>query len=129
MCTQTFIYYPRIVDVIACVSSNQMSAWRTLIANNAFDSSRLTNNELKDWMLNLQWTPDLAKRWQQFYDNASRLVQIIGMDRFEQESFVRLPTFNDLIVDQCNRAATRASIVFSPIVLLAMNKLRHLLIE
>ena len=128
MCTQTFIYYPRIVDVIACVSSNQMSAWETLITSHSFDSSRLTNNELKDWLLNLQWTPELVKRWQKFYDDAPRLISIFGMDRVEQETFDRLPIFNELISDQCSRA-NHFSIVFTPTVLLVINKLRHFLID
>jgi hypothetical protein len=128
MCTQTFIYYPRILDVIACISSNQMSAWQTLMSNQSSSRESLTDNELKKWLLNLHWTPDLAKRWQQFYDDAPRLIHIAGMDRVEQETLMRLPTFDDVIPDQCNRA-NHFSLFFSPIVLLAFNKLPVFLAE
>ncbi len=61
------------------------------------------NKALKQWLLNIEWTPELAAKWQEFYDNAARVVYFGSAGHFEEEFFATLPKYEDLKSLECKK--------------------------
>jgi hypothetical protein len=64
------------------------------------------NKSLKQWLLNIEWTPELAAKWQEFYDNAARVVYFGSAGHFEEEFFATLPKYEDLKSLECKKQQT-----------------------
>lgn len=64
------------------------------------------NKALKQWLLNIEWTPELAAKWQEFYDNAARVVYFGSAGHFEEEFFATLPKYEDLKSLECKKQQT-----------------------
>ncbi|CAF5050635.1 unnamed protein product, partial [Rotaria magnacalcarata] len=75
MCSQIFTYYPRVKDLYGCFSMNHPDAWQA-IRNRV--SNDFNNTEILDWIKNIEWTPTVAAQWQEFYNDASRMVTYSG---------------------------------------------------
>ncbi len=63
-----------------------------------------TYNALKQWLLNLTWTPELAVQWQEFYNTASRVLSYGRSGQFQTEILQTLPTYKDLQPDICPKS-------------------------
>jgi len=59
---------------------------------------------LKQWLLDLKWTPELAARWQEFYNSASRLVIYGRSGQMQSQILETLPTYKDLQPDECPKS-------------------------
>jgi hypothetical protein len=66
---------------------------------------------LKQWLLNITWTPDLATKWQEFYNNASRAIYFGRSGHLEQEFLSTLPKYKDLEPPECEKQQTRDPVV------------------
>ena len=82
MCLHMFSYYPRMNDMYMCGSINDPSAWAKKMNVSTYVSDYINysfvcfflyffrlpdNNTVKQWLLDLKWTPELAVQWQEFY--------------------------------------------------------------
>ena len=56
----------------------------------------LNYTTLRDKLLELKWTPDSIREWQEFYNNASRVLYFGGSGNFTGEYLPRLPQYKDL---------------------------------
>src|ERR1700722_10305504 len=79
---------------------NQIELCRLIYSH--FDRQLMNYTKLKKWLRNLEWTPESALKWQEFYNNASRYV-IYGTDGRQVEILPRLPKYEDLEPTQCNK--------------------------
>ncbi len=61
-------------------------------------------------LLELKWTPESVKGWQEFYNNASRLVFFGTSGNFSFEDLPILPKFQDLKPPTCNRGISSMAI-------------------
>ncbi|CAF3637859.1 unnamed protein product [Rotaria sp. Silwood1] len=100
MCMHTFMYYPRINNLFLCRTENDLSSWRNFLNNSSEIDDLL---KFKYLLTNIKWTPDLAKQWQQFYNNASRRLTLGGGKMFEQRSMGIMPSYEDLATEHCRR--------------------------
>jgi hypothetical protein len=66
---------------------------------------------LKQWLLNITWTPELATEWQEFYNNASRAIDFGRSGHLEQEFFPTLPKYKDLQPLECEKQQTQDPVV------------------
>ncbi|CAF1166007.1 unnamed protein product [Adineta steineri] len=94
MCFHQLTYYPRQDNLGACFTLNHPDAWHA-ISNRALTTSNYT--EIVDWINKIEWTPTLAAQWQEFYNNASRLVNYNGIS----ETLDVLPKYKDLPIKSC----------------------------
>jgi hypothetical protein len=95
------MYYPRVPDLIACVTTIPLSSWTTLLEASQY---RTTSNrhDFERWLSNVQWTSTLKIRWQEFFNQAARQVYVVGdFDKF-QYSLERIPNYEDLKQVVCN---------------------------
>ncbi len=63
-----------------------------------------------DWLKKLTWTPESIQQWQEFYNDASRLLFFGGSSNFSFENLPRLPEFKDLKPPECKRGIPNSSI-------------------
>ncbi|CAF1097141.1 unnamed protein product [Adineta steineri] len=100
MCLHMFTYYPRMNDFYSCINANSEKAWKQVM--NATDP-------LEDYMKfqqlfrDLKWTPESVRKWQEFYDNASRLLFGGRAGNYTLEELPRLPEYIDLKPSQCKK--------------------------
>jgi hypothetical protein len=66
---------------------------------------------LKQWLLNITWTPELATEWQEFYNNASRAIDFGRSGHLEHEFFPTLPKYKDLQPLECEKQQTQDPVV------------------
>jgi hypothetical protein len=67
---------------------------------------RLTDSDkFTQWLRDIKWTPELAVKWQEFYNKASRRI-IIGGDHFETEVINSIPEYKDLKPEECSTVPT-----------------------
>lgn len=59
-------------------------------------------SQLKNWLLDIKWTPKLAVEWQQFYNDASRIVAL-STETQTYEILPKIPEYEDLKQEQCIR--------------------------
>jgi len=104
MCTHSFTYYPRINNLCLCVSTPSDSAWETMTDNSSFTDS----DKFIQWLNDIKWTPELAVKWQEFYNKASRRI-LIGGDHFETEFINSIPKYEDLKPEECSTVPTQAA--------------------
>lgn len=58
---------------------------------------------MQQWLLDQKWSPESASRWQEFYNNAPRLAYGGRAKEFEIESLPKIPVYNDLKAEECQR--------------------------
>ncbi|CAF1219237.1 unnamed protein product [Rotaria magnacalcarata] len=93
MCLHIFSYYPRMSNYYSCFTRNDMLAWQTVLNTS---SPIIDNSALRQLLLDVKWTPALAIKWQEFYNNASRVNYFGSAGHFEEEFFSVLPKYEDL---------------------------------
>ncbi|CAF3460707.1 unnamed protein product [Rotaria socialis] len=108
MCLHIFTYYPRMNDLYSCWTMNDMASWQRLMNSSSPITDRMV---LKQWLLNITWTPDLATEWQEFYNSASRDAFFGRSGNLEQEFFSILPKYKDLQPFECEKQQTNDSAV------------------
>jgi hypothetical protein len=59
---------------------------------------------LTQWLLGLEWTPELAVQWQKFYNDAAHGTYYGGAGQFYYQSLYPLPTYTDLKSDTCSKS-------------------------
>ena len=63
----------------------------------------IDNRALRQLLLNIKWTPALAAKWQEFYDNTARVNYFGSAGHFEEEFFATLPKYTDLQSPECKK--------------------------
>jgi hypothetical protein len=63
------------------------------------------DGNLAQWLLGLEWTPELAVQWQKFYNDAAHGTYYGGAGQFHYQSLYPLPTYTDLKSDTCSKSA------------------------
>ncbi|CAF2851452.1 unnamed protein product [Rotaria sp. Silwood2] len=66
-------------------------------------SSKFDYQEIKQWLLDLKWTPELAVQWQKFYDDAPRLSVFARNGQFEDELLDQPPKYEDFKPAECSK--------------------------
>ena len=61
--------------------------------------STFDNEQLREWLKRLKWTPELVVEWQRFFNEASRTVQA---GDFELINRTKIPKYEDLQPSTCN---------------------------
>ncbi|CAF1258772.1 unnamed protein product, partial [Rotaria sordida] len=99
MCLHFFTYYPRMDDLSVCYTMNTVQSLQDMINSSApFDYFAA-----KKWFLDLKWTPESAKQWQEYYNKASRVAVFAGAGQFEAEPLDTLPEYQDFKPVQCQK--------------------------
>lgn len=113
MCLHMFTYYPRMNDFYLCGTMNHPLSWQKIMKTSTYIFYFIeylsfiyflripTFDQVKQWLLNLTWTPQLATQWQEFYNTASRLLLYGSAGQMENEMIPTLPTYKDLQPDIC----------------------------
>ncbi|CAF3433696.1 unnamed protein product, partial [Rotaria socialis] len=104
MCLNMFAYYPRMENFSVCLNSILTSSWSTLMQNNA--SSTFDYGQFMQWLMNIQWTPQITTQWQAFYKNASRLIIYGRAENLRYNTLYPLLQYKDLEQKQCNQTST-----------------------
>jgi hypothetical protein len=67
---------------------------------------RLPNvNTVREWLLDLKWTPELAVQWQEFYNNAARTLRAGRAGQLHTQLLPALPRYQDLPSEKCQKSA------------------------
>ncbi|CAF4119878.1 unnamed protein product, partial [Rotaria sordida] len=99
MCLHFFTYYPRMDDLSVCYTMNTVQSLQDIINSSApFDYFAA-----KKWFLDLKWTPESAKQWQEYYNKAPRVAVFAGAGQFEAEPLDTLPEYQDFKPVQCQK--------------------------
>lgn len=61
-------------------------------------------DEFKNWLIDLKWTPELAFQWQKFYDNASRWLIYGEAAHLQFEDFDGLPKYENFQPEECTKS-------------------------
>ena len=120
MCLHMFMYYPRMSNFYMCSTIIPPAAWTSVVNSsvlvlalryecshhNLYLSCRNTSDymALQNWLLQLQWTPELVADWQRFYDTAPRLVGSGRSGDHSLEMLSSLPNYEDVRTIPCRRA-------------------------
>jgi len=99
MCIHMFTYYPRMNNMYGCFMQNSEEAWKKQMNI----TGPLDYDTLRQRLLDLKWTPESTREWQEFYNNASRFVFYGQSGNFSSENLPRLPQFKDLQPAECIR--------------------------
>jgi len=65
---------------------------------------------LSQWLLNISWTSDLSTQCQTFYNTASRLTASGRAGYYNTSFLVRLPTYRDLSIVECENQQNNNSV-------------------
>ncbi|CAF3621444.1 unnamed protein product [Rotaria sp. Silwood1] len=106
MCLHIFTYYPRMNDTSICLNMISIFSWQKLMNKNL--SLNFNHEEFKQWLMNINWTSQLATQWQEFYNNASRFVLFNGPNNLEIITLVQLPKYEDFKQNECNRITIKS---------------------
>jgi hypothetical protein len=68
-------------------------------------------NVLMQWLVSLTWTPELVVQWQEFFNNASRLVYYGRPGYMQIRTLRTLPTYKDLQLDVCQKSTEHPEIL------------------
>jgi hypothetical protein len=67
-----------------------------------------------------KWTPESISKWQEFYNNAPRVV-IYGLaGNFSYESLTKLPEYKDLKPSECKRDISNSAIRQNSLILFTL---------
>jgi len=58
----------------------------------------------------VKWTSELATQWQQFFNNASRLLITGRSGQFEYDILAAIPTYKDLQPEPCQKQEISSTI-------------------
>ncbi|CAF3448817.1 unnamed protein product [Rotaria sp. Silwood1] len=101
MCFNMFMYYPRMNNMYLCATINHPLAWQKLMNASAPPSYSV----LGQWLRNLKWTPELAVQWQEFYNDATRLLLYGRSGQLQRQILQGIPTYKDFQPDICRKSA------------------------
>ncbi|CAF3053826.1 unnamed protein product [Rotaria sp. Silwood2] len=104
MCLHIFTYYPRMNNTSICLNRISFSSWQMLMNKNI--SAIFSFDEFENWLMNINWTSQLVTQWQEFYNNASRLVLYGGEANLQHLMLSRLQKYEDLKQKECNKSST-----------------------
>ncbi|CAF2811760.1 unnamed protein product [Rotaria sp. Silwood2] len=107
MCRQIFAYYPRMNDLYVCVTINSQESWKKIINSS---ESLLSIETLEKWLKELKWTPESVVQWQNFFNDASRLVVYGRTDNYKFINQDKLPEYKDLKPLECKRTISNLAI-------------------
>ncbi|CAF0933370.1 unnamed protein product [Adineta steineri] len=100
MCLHMFTYYPRMNNFYGCMNTNHEKAWKQAMnVTGPFEDYM----KFQQWLRDLKWTPESINKWQEFYDNAPRLLIAGGAGNFTYEELPRLPEYIDLKPQECKK--------------------------
>ncbi|CAF0997031.1 unnamed protein product [Adineta steineri] len=107
MCLHMFTYYPRMNNFYGCMNTNSQNAWKQ-----AMNVTEPVEDYMKfqQWLRDLKWTPESINKWQEFYDNAPRLLIAGGAGNFTYEELPRLPEYIDLKPQECKKTISSKGI-------------------
>ncbi len=60
---------------------------------------------LTQWLLGLEWTPELAVQWQKFYNDTAHGTYYGGAGQLYYQPLYPLPTYTDLKSDTCSKSS------------------------
>jgi hypothetical protein len=60
--------------------------------------------------MELKWTPESIQQWQEFYNDAPRVVIFGQTGNFSFENITKLPEFKDLKASECKRSILNSAI-------------------
>ena len=63
----------------------------------------------QQWLRDLKWTPELTSKWQEFYNNASRVVISGSAGNFKFDELPMLPEYKDLKAEECKRRISNSA--------------------
>ncbi|CAF3793088.1 unnamed protein product [Rotaria sp. Silwood1] len=99
MCLHFVTYYPRMDDLSVCFTMNTVQSLQDIINSSApFDYFAA-----KKWFLDLKWTPESSKQWQEYYNKAPRLSVFARAGQFETEPLDAVPKYQDFEPVQCQK--------------------------
>jgi hypothetical protein len=61
----------------------------------------LDSEKFVDWLKELKWTPELKRKWQEFYNKGLRRIILGGANNFETNLELPLPEYEDIKVEPC----------------------------
>ncbi|CAF1307283.1 unnamed protein product [Rotaria sordida] len=100
MCLHFFSYYPRMPDLSVCLNLMTPQSWNALINDSSIPFSQ---SNLIRWLLQRQWTTALATKWQEFYNNALRIVVYGQITHIESMLATLPPRLQDVEPDKCTK--------------------------
>jgi len=98
MCLNMFIYYPRMNDFYTCRTLNAYSSWQTMLNT----SETINEKMLKQWLESRTWTSTSAMQFQNFYDQAARLLIYGRAGHFQNATLPHLPSYHDQLSNNSN---------------------------
>jgi hypothetical protein len=75
---------------------------------------------LQDWLLERKWTPESIVKWQEFYNDASRMIFSGASSNFSVETLSTLPKYEDLTPSKCKRGIPNSTIRQNSFILLTL---------
>jgi hypothetical protein len=67
-----------------------------------------------------KWTPEAIVQWQEFYNNASRLLIYGHAGNFSYETLPRIPKYKDLKPPECKRGIPSLAIRHNSLILFTL---------
>ncbi|CAF4624190.1 unnamed protein product [Rotaria sp. Silwood1] len=107
MCLHMFVYYPRMRNVYGCMTFFSQEVWKEKM--NSSESS-LNYQALGKWLKELTWTPDSVIQWQEFYNDAPRVVMVGRAGNFDYINLTKIPEYEDLEPTKCKRGVPNSAI-------------------
>jgi hypothetical protein len=72
------------------------------LSTSAFASrSQWNYSTFKQWLMDQEWTPESAARWQELFNNAPRFAFAGRAGNFVIETLPKIPVYKDLKVEEC----------------------------
>ncbi|CAF2373598.1 unnamed protein product [Rotaria sp. Silwood2] len=102
-----FVYYPRMSNVYGCITFFPPEVWKEKM--NSSESS-LDYATLGKWLKELKWTSQSITEWQQFYNNAPRVVMVGRAGQFDYINLAKIPEYEDLKPTECKRGVPNSAI-------------------
>jgi len=104
MCLHMFSYYPRVNNLYSCLNGIPFDVFLKKI-----NASGEVRNEsmIYSWLLQRKWTKDSAKEWQEFYNEAPRVMFAGHTADFIIEKVPQIPRYTDLKDETCKSNGER----------------------
>ncbi|CAF1153779.1 unnamed protein product, partial [Rotaria sordida] len=98
MCTQIFMYYPRMNNIYSCLSAISNKSW-SLMYNGSMNGTETYGSDdhknFVQWLLNLEWSPSFIEKWREFFSTAERKTTS-GVAGNRQAMIHFIPKYKDL---------------------------------
>ncbi|CAF1379082.1 unnamed protein product, partial [Adineta ricciae] len=108
MCLHFFTYYPRLdEDLSSCYRINSYEA----ILRKINYSLPFNYTQIKQWLLDIEWTPESSKEWQTFIDTVPRLAAFTMGGQWISESLDPSATYKDFDPVICQKTTVTTATV------------------